>query len=140
MAARAKSEEVPEEVPTESQADVATEPVAYDAQGNPLPEEPAEEETSGPFVDTVDSDLTDPDTGKPAPVSATTDQLQGTLSNTNGRVLVKIAVRGYIGEEPVVLLAAHAGEFAELVSKLEEALGEQKARFAKSENYEASEA
>jgi len=119
MAARtAKTEETPE-------------PVAYDSQGNPLAEAPPETEASGPLVDLTDADLTDPETGKPAPVSATTANLQGTVSNTNGRVLVKVAVRGYIGEEPVVLLAENAGEFEELISDLAEAASKQKAAFAK---------
>jgi hypothetical protein len=125
MAARTKTEtETPE-------------PVAYDSQGNPLTEEQTEAKASGPLVDYVDADFVDPDTGKPAPVSATTDNLQGTVSNTNGRVLVKVAVRGYIGEEPVVLLAENAGEFAELVDGLAKAAAEQKAKFSKTESTDA---
>lgn len=112
-------------------------PVAFDEQGNPLAEKPEEPERSGPLVDVTEQDLVDPRTGKPAPVSATTQNLQATLSNTNGRVLVKVAVKGYIGEEPVVVLAEHAGEFAELVDGLAEAASEQKAAFAKHQDDEA---
>ena len=120
MAARTKTEETD-----------TPQPVATDSQGNPLTEEQEAAKTSGPLVDYVDADFVDPDTGKPAPVSATTDNLQGTVSNTNGRVLVKVAVRGYIGEEPVVLLAENAGEFAELVDGLAKAAADQKAKFSK---------
>lgn len=113
------------------QNDQADETQAVDAQGNPLTEEQAEERKTGPLVGYVDADFVDPATGKPAPVSATTDNLQGTVSNTNGRVLVKVAVRGYIGEEPVVVLGEHAGEFSELIDALATAAKDQRKAFAK---------
>lgn len=134
MAARAKADQA--DVPTEENEVQA---VAVDAQGNPLPEAPAEPAESGPFTDVLDTDLTDPVTGKPAPVSATTEDLQGTLASVNGRPLVKVAVRGYIGEEPVVVLAAHAGQFALLVDALAEALQAQKSAFAGSAPAEPAE-
>lgn len=85
----------------------------------------------GPFDGLVDNDLTDQKTGHAKPISATTQSLQATIVNANGRVLLKIGLRGYIGEEPIVLNTADAGEFAELISALEKAVGEQKKQNAK---------
>lgn len=92
---------------------------------------PEEETPKGPLSGIVETDLVDQKTGKPAPVSATTDNLQATVSSVNGRVLVKVAVKGYIGEEPVVVLAESAGEFAELIDRLSEAAKAQQKAFAK---------
>jgi hypothetical protein len=81
--------------------------------------------------DLVDTDLVDQETGANAPLSATTKNLQGTVENSAGRAILKVAVRNYIGEEPVTLLAEDAGEFQDLIAALEKAATEQKKNFAK---------
>jgi hypothetical protein len=86
---------------------------------------------TSPLSDLTDVDLTDQDTGQPAPLSAQTENLQATVSNYSGRTLLKIAVRGYIGEEPVVILAQDVGELSDLVDQLEKAAAAQKKEFAK---------
>jgi hypothetical protein len=66
-------------------------------------------------------DLIDQKTGSPSPLSFQTDNLQATVSGDMGRVLVKVAVKGYIGGEPVVILGADIDEFRELADALDKA-------------------
>jgi hypothetical protein len=76
--------------------------------------------------DLTDVDLVDQETGKALPLSATTKNLQAVVVNNSGRAILKVAVRGYIGEEPVSVLAEDAGEFGELIAALEKAATQQK--------------
>jgi hypothetical protein len=92
---------------------------------------PAAKRKNKVLGDLTDIDLVDQKTGHSAPLSASTDNLQGTVANVNGRAILKVAIRGYIGEEPVTLLAEDADEFAALVSALEKAATAQKKEFAK---------
>jgi hypothetical protein len=64
-------------------------------------------------------------------LSATTKNLQAVVVNNSGRAILKVAVRGYIGEEPVSVLAEDAGEFGELIAALEKAAVQQKKEQAK---------
>jgi hypothetical protein len=79
----------------------------------------------------TDVDLVDQETGTPAPLSASTPNLQATIVNAAGRAVLKVAVRGYVGEEPITILAEDADEFQDLVSALEKAATAQKKEFAR---------
>lgn len=59
--------------------------------------------------------------GEKQPLSAQTESLQATVSGDLGRVLVKITNRGYIGEEPIVLLGYQSNELRELADLLDAA-------------------
>lgn len=97
---------------------------------------PAEQQAGGPqpdkrggrkqkkVVDLTSEDLVDQDTGHPRPISVQTKNLSATVSGDLGRVLVKLANRGYIGEEPVVLLGEDVAEFREIVDLLDKAVPE----------------
>jgi hypothetical protein len=93
---------------------------------------PRQVEKTSPLADLTDLDLVDQSTGRPAPISASTDNLQATISTSAGRSILKVAMKGYIGEEPVAILAQDAGEFTVLIKALEDAAVAQKKAFAKS--------
>lgn len=70
-------------------------------------------------TDLISEDLVNQETGSPAPLSVTTDNLQVTVAGDLGRVLVKISNRGYIGEDPVVLLGSQIEEIREVLDELD---------------------
>lgn len=104
----------------------AEEPTKEDQPETTTPEEPkkrtyTKKEPTSTVADLIDIDLVDQETGRDLPLSASTDNLQAVVVSSGGRTLVKVSIRGYIGEEPVVVLAKDVGEFAELVDALEKA-------------------
>lgn len=129
MTARKTPEKAPEPTtpapvgnnPSEVVAPVVTEPVVDSDEAAKARAEAAQPpaKTAKGVKALSAEDLINQETGSPSPLSFQTDNLQATVSGDLGRVLVKVAVKGYIGGEPVVILGSDIDELRELADELD---------------------
>lgn len=70
-------------------------------------------------TDLVTTDLINQETSDPAALGAYTDELQATVAEKNGYVVLSLQNRGMIGVEPVQLRGESIGQLRELLDDLD---------------------